>query len=78
MIVATTITATLGQVSIVAFEQIYKGEKSIDDIDWIKKLLENVNTNELIEKINNIAEQIGEEKNPKEIASIIFDAIFNK
>ena len=78
VIVATTITATLGQVSIVAFEQIYKGEKSIDDIDWIKKLLENVNTNELIEKINNIAEQIGEEKNPKEIASIIFDAIFNK
>lgn len=78
VIVATTITATLGQVSIVAFEQIYKGEKSIDDIDWIKKLLENVNTNELIEKINNISEQIGEEKNPKEIASIIFDAIFNK
>ena len=78
VIVATTITATLGQVSIVAFEQIYKGEKSIDDIDWIKKLLENVNTNELIEKISNIAEQIGEEKNPKEIASIIFDAIFNK
>ena len=78
VIVATTITATLGQVSIVAFEQIYKGEKSIDDIDWIKKLLDNVNTNELIEKINNIATQIGEEKNPKEIASIIFDAIFNK
>ena len=78
VIVATTITAALGQVSIVAFEQIYKGEKSIDDIDWIKKLLENVNTNELIEKISNIAEQIGEEKNPKEIASIIFDAIFNK
>lgn len=78
VIVATTITATLGQVSIVAFEQIYKGEKSIDDIDWIKKLLENVNTNELIEKINNISEQIEEEKNPKEIASIIFDAIFNK
>ena len=78
VIVATTITATLGQVSTIAFEQIYKGEKSIDDIDWIKKLLENVNTNELIEKINNIAAQIGEEKNPKEIASIIFDAIFNK
>ncbi len=78
VIVATTITATLGQVSIVAFEQIYKGEKSIDDIDWIKKLLENVNTGELMEKINDVATQIGDEKNPKEIASIIFDAIFNK
>ena len=78
VIVATTITATLGQVSIVAFEQIYKGEKSIDDIDWIKKLLENVNTGELMEKINDVATQIGDEKNPKEIAMIIYNAIFNK
>lgn len=78
VIVATTIVASLGQVSTIAFEQIYKGEKSIDDIDWIKKLLENVNTGELMEKINDVATQIGDEKNPREIAMIIYNAIFNK
>lgn len=77
-VVASTITATLGEVSIMAFEQIYKGEKSIEDIDWINKLLENVNANELIEKINFISEKLDGVKDPKEIANIICNLLINK
>ncbi len=75
VIVATTIVGALGEVSITAFEQIYKGEKSIDDIDWIKKLLDNVDTNVIIEKIKGISNKLTE-SNPKEIAKIIYNEIF--
>ncbi len=78
VIVATTITAALGEVAITAFEQIYKGEKSIEDIDWINKLLENVNTKEIMEKINSVADKLKNINNPKDIASIILETIFDK
>ena len=78
IVVATSITATIGELSIMAFEQIYKGEKSIEDIDWIKKLSEDINTNELLEKLNTITEKINDIKDPKEIANIICNLLINK
>ena len=78
VIVATTIVTALGEVSITAFEQIYKGEKSIDDIDWIKKLLDSVNTKDIIKKIDSISEKLEKNKDPKEIVKIVSKEMFNK
>lgn len=75
-IIATTITAMLGEVSIIAFEQIYLGKKSLDDIDWIKKLLESKNINDVVEKINSIAKNLESTDDIKKIPKIILDSIF--
>lgn len=39
-IVAGTIVAGLGEGSIFVFEQIYTGQKSIQDIEWVKGILD--------------------------------------
>ena len=39
-IIAGVIVAVIGEGSIYAFEQIYLGKKSVEDTDWVKKLME--------------------------------------
>lgn len=51
-VIAGVIVAALGEGATLAFEKIYKGEKSIDDIDWVKKIIESKFAGGIIEKIN--------------------------
>ncbi|WP_207657458.1 hypothetical protein [Alkalibaculum bacchi] len=37
-IITGSIVAAIGEGSIYAFEKIYLGEKSVDDIDWVIKI----------------------------------------
>ena len=48
-IVAGSIVAAIGEGSIYAFEQIYLGNKTIEDIDWVKKLIESKLSSQFIE-----------------------------
>ena len=50
-IIAGSITAALGEGSIYVFEQIYLGKKTVDDIDWIKKIIESKFSSQFIEKV---------------------------
>ena len=49
-IIAGSIVAALGEGSIYAFEQVYLGNKTTDDIDWVKKIIESKLTSQFIEK----------------------------
>lgn len=55
-IVAGSIVAALGEGTIYAFEQVCLGKKSLEDVDWLKKMMESRLTNQFIERVKNILE----------------------
>lgn len=71
-VIAGCIVAALGEGTIYVFEQVYLGNKTFDDIDWVKKVLESKLSMEFVEKVKGIINEIGEEKDVKKIADIIF------
>jgi len=72
-IIAGSIVAALGEGSIYAFEQVYLGNKSVKDIDWIEKFMESKMSTQVTEVIKNITEKVSESMDKKEIANIISD-----
>lgn len=79
-IMAGSIIAAIGEGSIYVFEKIYTGEKSIEDIDWMKKVMESSLSSEFVEKVTIIAEKIAKSNNKKDISKMItslLSTIFN-
>lgn len=74
-VVSGTIVAALGIGSINVFEQIYLGQKSLDDIDWVKKALESELGQTLIEKVMAAIQNLTNSSSAGEIATVIIDAI---
>ena len=52
--VAGAIVLGIGEVCVYTYEQIYLGNKSLDDVDWINKIIEFKLNKQIIEKINMI------------------------
>lgn len=72
-IIAGCLVAAIGEGSIYAFEQIYLGKKTVDDIKWVKDLIEAKISNELIDKVKIISDNITDKYDLKAIAKIISD-----
>lgn len=70
-IIAGAIVAAIGEGSIYAFEKIYTGERSIEDIDWVKKVMESKLSSQFIEKVTIIVEQTMKSGNTKDISKLI-------
>lgn len=70
-IIAGAIVASIGEGCIYVFEKIYTGEKSIDDIDWVKKVMESKLSSQFIENVTVIVEQIVKSGNTKDIGKLI-------
>ncbi len=75
-IIAGCFVAALGEGTILAFEQIYLGQKSVDDVDWLTEHLESVLSLEFVEKVKQVITNVGESMEPKKVVSII-TKIFN-
>lgn len=73
-VIASSIIAALGEGSIYVFEQIYLGNKSITDIDWVRRIMESKLSSEFVDKINILMSQISDNMNKKEISRLIFQA----
>lgn len=52
--VAGAIVLGIGEICVYTYEQIYLGNKSLDDVDWINKIIELKLNKQIIEKINMI------------------------
>lgn len=76
-VMAGCIVAALGEGTIYVFEQIYLGNKTFEDVDWMKKVLESKLSSEFVDKVKKILEEIGEERDLKKIADIILK-LFNE
>lgn len=70
-IIAGSFVATIGQGTIYAFEQVYTGKKTLDDIDWLKKVIESKLSTELLEKVKTVTEKISDNTDKKEIGKTI-------
>lgn len=73
-VVAGSIVAALGEGSIIAFEQVYLGKKSVDDIDWLRKFLESTMSSQYTEKVKAVIEEIAANPDRKPISELILDA----
>lgn len=72
-IVAGCIVASLGEGAIYVFEQIYLGNKSVNDIDWISKVMESAITTQIVEKGRAVIEQSKADMEAKDIAKVVVD-----
>ena len=70
-IIAGSFVAAIGQGTIYAFEQVYTGKKTLDDIDWLKKVIESKLSTELLEKVKTVTEKISDNTDKKEIGKTI-------
>lgn len=80
-IVAGSMVAALGEATIYAMEQVYLGKKTFDDIDWLKKLLESKLSQDLINRVVEIAKIVskkGGKLEIKDIAQIITELFVSK
>ena len=57
-IIAGLFVATIGETSKYLFEQVYLGEKTVEDIDWATKILESKLTNEMVDKFNKVVSKL--------------------
>ena len=65
--------AAIGEGTIYAFEQVYLGKKTVEDIDWVEKVMESKLSTEFIEKVTLAAKQITENTDKKVIGKIILE-----
>lgn len=73
-VIAGSIVAAIGEGSVYAFEKVYLGEKNLDDIDWVKKMMESKLATQFSEKVKEAVEKVAQNAksgNPKDIAKII-------
>lgn len=70
-IIAGAIVATIGEGCIYVFEKIYTGEKSIEDIDWVRKVIESKLSSQFVGNVTDIAGKIAQSSNTKDIGKLI-------
>lgn len=75
-VVAGVFISLLGEASVYIFEQIYLGEKSVADIDWVNKIIESKFSNQFIEKIKEAFAKIGDNNDKNSIAQIIIELFY--
>ncbi len=76
-IVAGSIVAALGEVTIYAFEQVYLGKKSIADVDWVEKVMEANFSTQFMEAVKTIGEKVTDKTDIQSIPKIIIDEFIN-
>lgn len=68
----------IGEVSAYAFEQVYLGNKSMKDIDWVKKLIEDKLSSGFVAGLIKTLENIAPNSDPKDIAVTILKVLTKK
>jgi hypothetical protein len=54
------------------------GKKTVEDIDWVKKVIESKLSKELLEKVKTVAEKISDNTDQKSIGKFIMDVFESK
>lgn len=75
-IIAGSFVAIIGEASIYVFEQVYLGNKTVEDIDWVKNIIEAKLSSDLIEKVKIIIEKTTDKTDKNSLGEII-NSLFN-
>ncbi len=70
-IVAGVFVAIIGEGANFLFEQVYKGEKTLDDIDWAKKIMESKLSSELMDKVSKAVKSLDGKVDKDSIAKAV-------
>ena len=70
-IIAGSFVAALGEGTIYIFEQIYLGNKSYEDVDWVTKILESKLSASFVEKVQKLLADAGDIVEPKDVVERI-------
>ena len=75
-IIAGSFVFGIGEGTAYAFEQVYLGKKTLDDIDWVKKIMESKLSNEVLNQTQKVIEYIAKNNisDIKEITKILIEA----
>ena len=72
-VIAGGVVAALCEGTVYACEQVYLGNKSIDDVDWLKRLMEDKFSGDFIVKVTDALNQTADENlDAKKIADLVF------
>lgn len=72
-VVAGCFVAAIGEGTAYAFEQIYLGNKNVEDIDWITKVIESKLSADFLSKVKKIMVNTSKTASTKEIAKMIME-----
>ena len=75
-IIAGALVTAIGEGSILAFEKIYLGEKTVDDIDWVKSIIESQMGKGLIERVTKEAGKLPSSPSKNDIMNMLLK-VFN-
>ncbi len=77
-IIAGCIVAVIGESAIFAFEQVSSGKKTLDDLEWLQKLVESKFANKFFKSIYKSFSNISENAGKGQITQIIKDAFMTR
>lgn len=79
-VIAGAFVFGIGEGTAYAFEQVYLGNKTLDDIDWVKKIIESKLSTEILNKAQEVLEYISENKivDKQKIAELIINTFSKK
>ena len=72
------LAAGIGEASAFIFEQISLGNRTVDDIDWIKKVLESELTSTVLRKLQEVVGKTDGKMTAKDITGIITGVFLSK
>lgn len=76
-VASAAIVAAIGQGSIIAFEKIYRGEESLDNIDWVKEFIQSLLGDKLTTSAVQAAESVDQNTGADKVASTVVESIAN-
>lgn len=76
--IAGAIVFAMGEVAAYIFEQIYTGKQTMDDVTWVKEVLEDKMAKPVVDKVSEAVENVPEEADDEELQNIILDVFTQK
>ena len=76
--VSGAIVFALGEASAFVFEQIYSGKKTLDDLDWVKDVLDEKLTSSALDKVTSTVADVSKNADKKEILNMVVSAFGKK
>ena len=76
--ISGVIVFALGEASAYVFEQIYSGKKTLDDLDWVKEVLDEKMTSTALDKVTSTVAGVSKNADKKEILNMVVSAFGKK
>ena len=72
-VIAGSMVAALGEASIFALEQVRSGKKTMEDIDWVTKVVESKLSNQFVEKVAELIKTATDQADKKTVVAAVLE-----